>query len=171
MADSSLAQTLREEMLKAIRLPQTAQEAREAGVADEDIKTALKEAKSRKVKAADMQEGLEETVNAAREHGPIDNFGAFVRSRLDQGFRGRALAEAIRQEHASRGMGKVQGKAMEKAEEKDAQDAPARGKGMEKREEREETGMDSGDRSGRGQERPGGQGQGKAQGKGKGRPE
>src|SRR5687767_15243513 len=40
-----------------------------------------------------------------REHGPVDNFGAFVQSQLAQGKRGRELAAAIRAEHARSGKG------------------------------------------------------------------
>lgn len=43
--------------------------------------------------------------DAARVHGPTDNFGAFVQGRLDAGLRGRALANAIRREHRLHGKG------------------------------------------------------------------
>ena len=103
------------DILKAIQVPQTAQAARDAGVPQEDVEAVLKEAKGKKTKAGEIQEGLDEAVKATKEHGPIDNFGTFVKSKLDEGLRGRALAEAIRKEHAARGIGK--GKRLGKATE------------------------------------------------------
>jgi len=46
---------------------------------------------------------------SAEEHGPVDNFGAFVKSKLAEGLRGRDLADAIAIEHKVRGKGKPKG--------------------------------------------------------------
>ena len=84
----------------------------------------------------------------------MDNFGAFVQSRLDAGLRSRALAQAIRQEHSRRGIGKSR----------------VRGQGPAPASERAQAG-----RGGQGGQ--GGQGKaagdttkGQSKGKGKGRP-
>jgi len=96
--------------VKAARLPKKAHEVRQKGVADGDVKAALRAAKSKGVGAGEMAEVTEEHGRAVDEHGPIDNFGAFVNSKLDEGLRGRELAAAIRAEHAKRGKGKGQGR-------------------------------------------------------------
>ncbi len=49
---------------------------------------------------------LEAESKAAAEHGPTDNFGAFVQAQLASGKRGRELAAAIRAEHQARGKGR-----------------------------------------------------------------
>ncbi len=94
------------EILKAILLPRVTQEARDVGVAEEDIRVVLEESRRRRVPAERTQEVFEETTRAAKENGPVDNFGAFVQARLDEGLRGRELAEAIHAEHRVRGKGK-----------------------------------------------------------------
>lgn len=96
----------KEALLKAIQLPQVAELARKAGINPEDIKDLLKTAQKDKVPAKEMEEVLDASVKTTDEHGPIDNFGAFVQSKLKEGLRGRDLANAIRQEHATRGKGK-----------------------------------------------------------------
>jgi len=101
----------RERILRVIRLPRTADEARQAGVPDQQVREALSEVRNRGIGAGDAQIVLEEEVRCVKEDGPIDNFGAFVRSGLDRGLRGRDLASAIRAEHAARGKGKGAAKA------------------------------------------------------------
>jgi hypothetical protein len=90
-------------LLAAARLPVIAAEARRAGVPDSDIRAALDAMQRRNVPAAEAHDVLEEERNAARERGPIGNFGAFVQTQLDAGLRGRDLAAAIRVEHDTHG--------------------------------------------------------------------
>src|SRR5688572_21405597 len=96
-------------VLQALLLPRTIQESRTLGVPDSDIRAILDRARERRVRAADVNELFEHENRAIREHGPVDNFGAFVQRRLDEGLRGRDLAEAIRAEHAAHGKGKGPG--------------------------------------------------------------
>lgn len=99
-----------EALLKAIQLPQIAEMARKAGINPEELKTILQQGKNDKIPAKDMEETLDEGIKAQKEHGPIDNFGAFVQSKLKEGLRGRELAKAIHAEHAARGKGKKKDK-------------------------------------------------------------
>lgn len=93
-------------VLQALGLPRATQEARILGVPESDIRTILDTARERRLPAGVLTEVFEGGNEAIREHGPIDNFGAFVQARLDAGLRGRELAAAIRAEHAVRGKGK-----------------------------------------------------------------
>jgi len=93
-------------VLQALRLPRTTQEARTLGVPESDIRAILDRAREKRVSAGAVNELFETENKAIREHGPVDNFGAFVQRRLDEGLRGRDLAEAIRAEHAAHGKGK-----------------------------------------------------------------
>jgi len=93
-------------VLQTLRLPKTTQEARTLGVPESDIRAILDRAREKRVSAAAVNELLETENKAIREHGPVDNFGAFVQRRLDEGLRGRDLADAIRAEHAAHGKGK-----------------------------------------------------------------
>ena len=93
-------------ILQAIRLPKATQEARALGVPDDDIRGILDQARRQQVPPSALTEVLEGECESIREHGPIDNFGAFVQGKLDQGLRGRDLSAAIRAEHAARGKGK-----------------------------------------------------------------
>lgn len=95
-----------EGLLKAIRLPQETQEARILGVPERDIRTILTTGREQRVPAGVLTEVLVVENESIREHGPVDNFGAFVQAQLQQGKRGRDLAAAIRAEHAARGKGK-----------------------------------------------------------------
>lgn len=95
-------------VLEAILLPGITQEARRAGIPDEDIAEVIDVARERDLPPEERREILEGATEVARETGPIDNFGAFVQSRLAEGLRGRALADAIRAEHQLRGKGKGQ---------------------------------------------------------------
>jgi hypothetical protein len=113
-----------ERVLKASRLPKKAHEVRSKGVPDADVKDALRAGKSKGLKAGEMSDVADAHARAVDEHGPTDNFGAFVRARLDEGLRGRELAAAIRAEHARNGKGK--GKGNEKAQR------PARAEDREK---------------------------------------
>jgi hypothetical protein len=98
-------------LLRAIRLPEAAELARREGVPAAEVKEVLEAARSRNLPASDTETILVEETRAVREKGQIDGFGSFVRSKLDEGLRGRELSDAIRAEHAARGKGKGQGKA------------------------------------------------------------
>lgn len=93
-------------ILQAMRLPTVTREARLLGVADRDVRDILTMGRDRRVRAGSMAELFAAENDAIRQHGPIDNFGAFVQSKLDAGLRGRDLAAAIQAEHGARGMGK-----------------------------------------------------------------
>lgn len=102
--------TPNERILGALALPLKAQALRKAGVGEGEVKAGLTAAKGKKLAAGDAAELLDEAAKATRDHGPVDNFGAFVQAKLDAGLRGRDLAAAIREEHAARGKGKGKGK-------------------------------------------------------------
>ena len=99
-----------DEILKIIRLPGIAEQARESGVPREDIRIILDEAIQRRLPPAETETILQESGSAAREYGPVDNFGAFVQSKLNEGLRGRDLASAIHEEHRLRGKGHLKDK-------------------------------------------------------------
>lgn len=98
--------SLLESVLEAILLPAATQDARTLGVPEADVRSIFTTARERRLPPRTIREIFVESNNAIREHGPIDNFGAFVQQKLDQGLRGRDLGEAIRAEHAKRGVGK-----------------------------------------------------------------
>jgi hypothetical protein len=102
--------TAMESLLQAIRLPRAAQQARILGVPEQDLRVVFDTAREKRLPAGILTEVIEEENNSIREHGPVDNFGAFVQARLGEGLRGRELAAAIRAEHAARGKGKGHGK-------------------------------------------------------------
>ncbi len=108
------------DILAALKLPQVAERVREAGVPREDVEDVVMAAKDRGMSPGETAEILEASSEAVDDHGPVDNFGAFVQARLDEGLRGRDLAAAIRAEHEARGIGK--GKRLERA------DRPERGR-------------------------------------------
>jgi hypothetical protein len=93
-------------LVRATRLPVVANDLRGAGVPEADVAAAIRTTQEHGLSAGEAEEVLEEGGRAAREHGPIDNFGAFVQDRLAEGLRGRDLAQAIREEHARSGKGK-----------------------------------------------------------------
>lgn len=105
-APAADARAKRDRLLRASRLPKEAHECREKGVPDEDMKAALRNAKRKGLKADETSDVTTEQRRAIDEHGPVDNFGAFVQSKLDEGLRGKELAAAIKAEHAKRGKGK-----------------------------------------------------------------
>jgi hypothetical protein len=72
-------------------------------VPDSAVRAVLEALQRRQVTPGDAKDVLDEERGDVREHGPIDNFGAFVQSKLDAGLRGRDLAAAIRAEHEARG--------------------------------------------------------------------
>jgi hypothetical protein len=92
-------------VLAAAELPVSADQARREGAPDGVIQQVLSAMQSANVPAHEAREVLDAERDALREHGPVDNFGAFVQSKLDAGLRGRDLAAAIRAEHQLRGKG------------------------------------------------------------------
>lgn len=96
-------------IIAALELPHAANEARRAGVGDDQIKIVLSIGKDKKAENAEVAKALRAGAEATKQNGPIDNFGAFVQSQLDAGLRGQDLAAAIRAEHEARGKGKGQG--------------------------------------------------------------
>lgn len=93
----------------AMNLPVRTTEAREAGVPEERVRSTIWDIRRGGVSAEDASRIFDEEVRVVREGGSKDNFGAFVKSRVEAGLRGRDLAEAIHAEHARRGMGKPAG--------------------------------------------------------------
>jgi hypothetical protein len=114
---------------RAADLPHAAQEARQAGIPEEAVDEALEAGKKKGVPAGEMGETLAAGSEGVREHGPIDNFGAFVTAKLDEGLRGHALAEAIREEHAQRGKGKPEHAGPPEGKGKPDEAGPPEGKG------------------------------------------
>lgn len=102
------------DILKIIGLPGIAEDAREAGVPEEDIRIILEESEKQELPPAETEIILREGSDATLENGPIDNFGAFVQERLRSGLRGQELSAAIHAEHKARGKGKGKGQSQEK---------------------------------------------------------
>lgn len=90
-------------VISAANLPVSADQARKEGAPSGVIAQVLAAMEAANVPAGEAREILDEERAALREHGPVDNFGAFVQSKLDAGLRGRELAAAIRAEHQLRG--------------------------------------------------------------------
>ena len=108
-ADSADVQSI----LRALDLPNVADILRERGVPNEEIEAAIEGARQQDVEPGEMADAMEAASESAEENGPIENFGAFVQTQLESGLRGRELAEAIRAEHARRGIGpgnRIQGR-------------------------------------------------------------
>ena len=83
----------------AIMLPKAAADVRREGVPAKDVSGALDILYKKNVPPADARNVLLTERDVAHNNGPSGNFGAFVQSKLDQGLRGRELADAIRAEH------------------------------------------------------------------------
>src|SRR5688500_15441951 len=98
------------DILVAARLPVVADSARREGTANESIRDVLEAMTKSRLPAHEATVILDSARAARREHGPVDNFGAFVQSQLAAGKRGRDLAAAIRAEHARRGRGRGAGR-------------------------------------------------------------
>ena len=98
-----------EQLLEAARLPVEAASARREGVASEEIRSVLEAMRTARVPAHEAVTVMDTARAARAEHGPVDNFGAFVQSQLASGKRGRELAAAIRAEHGRSGKGASSG--------------------------------------------------------------
>lgn len=81
-------------------LPRLAADVRDAGVPNSTVWEVLNAMDRAKLPETEQVALLTAERDAAREHGPVDNFGAFVQTRLAAGDRGQVLAKAIRAEHA-----------------------------------------------------------------------
>jgi hypothetical protein len=95
-----------ERMRRASHLPRTAEDAREAGVEEEQVRDVIRVARERRIPADRTQEILEIETEQVRRGSDPRNFGAVVQELKAGGLRGRELAEAIHQEQIARGMKK-----------------------------------------------------------------
>lgn len=120
------AQSALDQIRDALRLPAIADDARQSGVPDSRVSGVLDQIRRRQLPAGDASRVMDEELRAVREGGPTDNFGAFVQTQLDAGLRGRALAEAIRREHARRGIGRPDNQGQGRQAEPDRGDDPGR---------------------------------------------
>ncbi|MED5373872.1 MAG: hypothetical protein VX899_22830 [Myxococcota bacterium] len=95
------------EILQLLELPSAADRYRQSGASEADTGQALRSMQEAGVPAAEAAQTMEQANQAAREHGPTDNFGAFVQGQLKEGKRGNDLADAIHEEHRAHGKGKM----------------------------------------------------------------
>ncbi len=109
-AEQTKEPTLLERIQKTAELIETSQEAREAGIPDDEVAEVLQGARERGLSPTETEAVLAESTASVEESGPVDNFGAFVQAQLDEGLRGQELAEAIHAEHKAHGKGKGHGK-------------------------------------------------------------
>ena len=109
-AETGKDDSFMERIRKAAELIKTSEEAREAGIPEEEVAEVLKGAHERGLSPGETEEILAESTATTDEFGPVDNFGAFVEAKLDEGLRGQELAAAIHEEHRQRGKGKGHGK-------------------------------------------------------------
>ena len=110
------------DLLLAAQLPVVALDARNDGIANNDIGAIIDAVRRAGLPARDAVFILDTARVVRRDYGPTDNFGAFVQSQLAAGKRGTDLAAAIRAEHAR--MGKGRGNAG-----RGGVDQPGRGRG------------------------------------------
>jgi hypothetical protein len=157
----------------ASELPAKAQALREAGVKPAEVKAALAAVREADLPADEAGDVLDESTDAVRKNGNVDNFGQFVKSKVEEGLRGKELAEAIHAEHAERGMGKGRGKGPPDGKGPDGEKGPPEGRGPDGEKgppdgkgPPEDKGA-GGDRT-RGDKAGGGGGKGKGKGKGGG---
>lgn len=89
----------------AAALPERAQSLRDKGLDNDQVKDALSAARESKLSAGDTAAMFEESAPLVEKHGPVDNFGAFVKEKLGEGLRGPELAASIKAAHEARGKG------------------------------------------------------------------
>jgi hypothetical protein len=92
-----------------LKLPQTVEEGRQAGIPSGSIWGVLDSLRRRNVPAEDAEQIVRDEVDAVKAGAPKENFGATVNALLTRGLRGRELAAAIHAEHARRGIGQGRG--------------------------------------------------------------
>ena len=97
------------QLIAAADLPVLAVQLRNEGVPAIEVRQTIDAMVAARLRAHEARELLGHERDAIRDHGPVDNFGAFVQSKLSAGLRGRDLAAAIKAEHVARGKGKPQG--------------------------------------------------------------
>jgi hypothetical protein len=95
-----------ERIRAALAIPREVDTLRLHGVPEDQVRIVVDEARKRRLPSTETRDILVEANRDARDHGPVNNFGAFVQAQLASGKRGRALATAIRAEHVRRGIGK-----------------------------------------------------------------
>src|SRR5687768_476316 len=117
------------QILTAAQLPMVTAEARREGVASEEIRAVLEAMGRAGVPAHEATAVIDTARVARREHGSMDNFGAFVQAQLAAGKRGRELSAAIRAEHARLGRGGGRGNAARDAGGRGDDAARGRGRG------------------------------------------
>lgn len=100
----------------ATRLPMRADSLRKSGVSNEDVSTILQAAQQQGMHPDEAADVLAATEEAVRSGGSVDNLGSFVRSQVEAGLRGQALAATIKAEKANRGQGKPEHAGGEKPE-------------------------------------------------------
>src|SRR5688500_12726820 len=93
------------QILTAAPRPIVTTEARREGIDSEEIRAVLEAMGRSGIPAHEATLVIDTARAVRRDHGPVDNFGAFVQSQLAAGKRGRDLAAAIRAEHARQGRG------------------------------------------------------------------
>ena len=120
------------DILAATRLPVVADSARREGTSNEAVREALEAMAKSRLPAHEATVILDSARVARREHGPVDNFGAFVQAQLAEGKRGRELAAAIRAEHARMGKGAAgrAGAQPGRADDNNDRSAAGRGRGQ-----------------------------------------
>jgi len=142
------------DLLTAARLPVETMEARREGVANEEIQSVLDAMRRNRIPAHEATAVIDTARAVRREHGPVDNFGAFVQTQLASGKRGRELAAAIRAEHARQGKGNAaRGGGARGQGGADAARDTTRGRGKARPGQPPDTGRKS-DNPGRGRGRP-----------------
>ena len=107
-----------------LKLPQTVEEGRQAGIPSGTIWGVLDSLRRRNVPAEDAQQIVRDEVDAVKAGAPKENFGATVNALLARGLRGRDLAAAIHAEHARRGIGQGRGKGKPEAAGHDQEGRP-----------------------------------------------
>lgn len=91
--------------LRALELPLMTDRLRRQGIPETDIRGLLDATKNAGLPADEATDVVDEAAEAVKDNGPVDNFGAFVKTQLDAGLRGKELAAAIRAEHVANGKG------------------------------------------------------------------
>ncbi|MEX1999802.1 MAG: hypothetical protein WD934_08950 [Gemmatimonadales bacterium] len=88
-------------IIRALELPSLASAARDAGVPPVQVESVLAGLHQRGLPAGEAALILRQEVDALAAGSARGRFGTFVQVHLEAGLRGRALAEAIRDEHAA----------------------------------------------------------------------
>jgi hypothetical protein len=87
--------------VQATRLPVMADDLRQMSVPESDLREILEAARARGMGASEATDALE-NVKGSEKEGHLDNLGTYVKSKLEEGLRGRELAAAIHEEKARR---------------------------------------------------------------------